>query len=102
MYNFTVTKVAGAAVFRAAFTAGTCIGGVGGVLLGLIERSVIGVLGGAFLGLAFGLTVALTALAAATVFNLLVPHIGGIAVRLEPVPAEERPAADTESTVSSA
>lgn len=97
MYNFMVTRVAGAAVFRAAFAAGTCIGGAGGVLLGLMERSVIGVLGGAFLGLAFGLTVALTALAAATVFNLLAPHIGGIAVRLEQVPEEEQRATETET-----
>lgn len=89
MYNYVVTRVASLAVFRLAFAAGTCIGGVLGVACGLLERSVIGVLGGAFLGLAVGLAAGLGALVCAVVFNLLVPYLGGIAVRLDAVPADE-------------
>jgi hypothetical protein len=87
MYNYMLTRVACGAVFRMAFAAGTCVGGACGALLGLVERNAVGVFGGAFLGLAFGLIVGAFALACAGVFNLLVPYLGGVAVRLDPAPA---------------
>jgi hypothetical protein len=87
LYNYTLTRLACGAVFKMAFAAGTCIGGAGGVLLGLVEHSAVGVFGGAFLGLAFGLLAGACAAAAAAVFNQLAPVLGGIAVRLDPVPA---------------
>lgn len=93
MFNFVLIRVACGAVFRAAFAAGTCLGGAGGVLFGLMERSAVGIMGGAFLGLAFGLAVGLAAAAAAAVFNLLTPYMGGIAVRLEPRAEDESAAA---------
>lgn len=87
MYNYMLTRVACGAVFRLAFAAGTCVGGACGVVLGLVERSAVGVFGGAFLGLAVGLVVGAVALACAAVFNLLAPYLGGVAVRLDPAPA---------------
>lgn len=87
MYNYMLTRVACGAVFRMAFAAGTCVGGICGVALGILERSAIGIFGGAFLGLAFGLIAGAFALACAAVFNLLVPYLGGVAVRLDPAPA---------------
>lgn len=90
MYNYVLTRVSCAAVFRLAFAAGTCIGGAGGVVLGLLEPQGVGLYGGAFLGLMIGLAAAFTALACALVFNVLAPF-GGVAVRLEPAPEEERP-----------
>ncbi len=86
MYNYMLTRVACCAVFRLAFAAGTCVGGACGVALGLVERSAVGVFGGAFLGLAVGLVVGAVALACAAVFNLLAPYLGGVAVRLDPAP----------------
>ncbi len=88
MYNYVLTRVSCAAVFRLAFAAGTCIGGAGGVVLGLLEPHGVGLFGGAFLGLMAGLAFGLTALACAVIFNVLAPF-GGVAVRLEPAPDEE-------------
>ena len=90
MYNYVLTRVSCAAVFRLAFTAGTCIGGAGGLALGLLEPHGVGLMGGAFLGLMAGLAFGLTALACAVIFNVLAPF-GGVSVRLEPAPEEERP-----------
>ncbi|MDT8903546.1 hypothetical protein [Anaeroselena agilis] len=95
MYNYTVTRIACGAVFRLAFAAGTCVGGACGIILGLLESSAVGVLGGAFLGLTVGVATGVVALASAAVFNLLAPYLGGVAVRLEPVPAAP-PAADAQ------
>lgn len=91
MYNYTLTRLACGAVFKMAFAAGACIGGAGGVLLGLVEHSAVGVFGGAFLGLIFGLVTGACAAAAAAVFNLLAPVTGGVAVRLDPVSAAQAP-----------
>ncbi|MDR7868388.1 MAG: hypothetical protein RIN56_16435 [Sporomusaceae bacterium] len=87
MYNHMLTKIACGAVFRMAFAAGVCIGGICGVALGILERSAVGIFGGAFLGLAVGLGAGALAFAGAVVFNLLVPYLGGVAVWLDPVPA---------------
>lgn len=89
MYNYTLTRLHCGAVFKMAFASGAAIGGAGGILLGLVERSAVGVFGGAFLGLACGLVAGAAAAAAAVIFNLLAPVLGGVAVRLEPVPAAE-------------
>lgn len=91
VYNYVLMRLDCAAVFKVAFAAGTCVAGAMGVALGILERSTVGMFGGAFLGLLVGLGTGLGALACAAVFNLLAPYIGGVSVRLEPAPAVERP-----------
>lgn len=91
VYNYVLTRLDCMAVFKLAFAAGTCVAGAMGVALGILERSAVGIFGGAFLGALAGLGFGLAALAGAAVFNTLAPVLGGVAVRLEPV---ERPAAD--------
>ncbi len=103
MYDYEITRVSSTAVFRMFFAAGTCVGGIGGIVLGLMEHSLVGLMGGAFLGLAAGLASGVVAAAYAAVFNLLAPHFGGITVsmtekadgakRTEAVSVQEPPAA---------
>jgi predicted lipid-binding transport protein (Tim44 family) len=85
MYNYKLMRFSCTDVLRLCFCAGACLGGLGGIALGLLERSLIGMLGGMFFGLVVGLISAITGLIYAAVFNVLAPVIGGLAVRLEPV-----------------
>lgn len=98
MYDYEITSVSWPAVFRVFFAAGTCVGGLGGIALGLMEQSMIGLLGGAFLGLVAGLVSGLVAAAYAVVFNVLTPYFGGIPVNVTAKPAAESP---PEATMSS-
>jgi hypothetical protein len=103
MYDYEITRVSWTAVFRVFFAAGTCVGGMVGIVLGLMEHSLVGLMGGAFLGLAAGLASGAVAAAYAAVFNLLAPYFGGIGVSLtekaagtkqaEAVSVQEPPAA---------
>ncbi|MDR3590136.1 MAG: hypothetical protein P4N41_10825 [Negativicutes bacterium] len=89
MYNYTIIKFSCRDVFRWCFGAGVCCGGVIGILLGLMDKS-IGLSGGMFFGLLFGLFSGCFALIYAGIFNILSPYFGGLTVRLEPVePAEK-------------
>jgi hypothetical protein len=85
MYNYTIVRLAGAAVFRIMFAAGTLVGGFGGIILGLLDRETIGIAGGLFLGFVFGLFSGSIGLIYALVFNKLAPVVGGIPVKLEVV-----------------
>lgn len=88
MYTHTVTQISWIGVTKICFLAGTAFGGAGGILLGILDHSMIGILGGAFLGLLVGVVCCLAGAVFASVFNLLAPVFGGIAVRLETLPAE--------------
>ncbi len=80
MQDYVIVRVSWKAVFRMFFAAGTCVGGTGGIILGLMLDSSVGLLGGMFLGLVAGLVSGLVAAAFAGVFNALAPYLGGIAV----------------------
>lgn len=104
MQDYVIIRVSWKAVFQVFFAAGTCLGGSGGIVLGLMLDSSIGLLGGMFLGLVAGLISGLAAAAYAAVFNALAPYFGGIAVTVTTkavgpdaaVPGQEPPAAGTE------
>lgn len=86
MHNYVLMRISCLSVFKFCFCAGTCLAGAGGILLGLLEQSTVGILGGAFLGLVTGLLSGIFGAVYAAVFNLLAPIAGGIAMRLEPLP----------------
>lgn len=98
MYNHTITRISYLAIFRLLFCAGVAVGGGGGLVLGLLERDVIGIWGGMFLGLLFGLVSGLTGLVYTVVFNVLAPVAGGIPIHLEELPGEVSP--ETEQATS--
>ena len=83
MYNYVITRISCRAVCRCFFVTGTCLGGAGGLLLGMMERQLISILGGAFLGLLAGVACALAGLVLAGSFNVLAPLLGGIPIQLE-------------------
>lgn len=101
MYNYRIMRVSGLAVFRLLFVAGAVLGGIGGLILGLMERDAVGLLGGAFLGLVTGLGSGLTGLVYVLIFNLIAPLIGGIAIRVEKLTAPDD-AASAEPTAGPA
>jgi predicted lipid-binding transport protein (Tim44 family) len=94
MPNYIVTRLSCWSVSWYFFLTGTCLGGMGGFVLGLMERQAISILGGLFLGLLIGLFFGLTGLIFASLFNIVAPVTGGIAIRLEQFP-ETTPAALT-------
>lgn len=85
MYNYVITRVSSSAVCRYCFATGACLGGVGGLLLGMMERQLISILGGMFLGLMAGVVFAVTGWVFAATFNALSSVTGGIAVHITPV-----------------
>ena len=88
-----ITRIPPWPVGKMLFLTATCIFGLGGVLLGLLEKNAIGLWGGAFLGLLGGLTAAGGGVLFCLVYNLLAPVTGGILVETEqvedPAPTEE-------------
>jgi hypothetical protein len=104
MQDYEIVSVSWKAVFRVFFAAGTCIGGIGGIVIGLIFDSSVGLLGGMFLGFATGLLSGLGAAACAVVFNELAPYFGGVPVTVKtvgPAPAtdcRQLPAAGQEAS----
>ena len=95
-----ITRIPPWPVGKMLFLTATCISGLGGVFLGLLEKNAIGLWGGAFLGLLGGLTAAGGGVLFCLVYNLLAPVTGGILVETEhvddPVTADE-----TQSTAES-
>lgn len=98
MYNYMITRISCKAVCRYFFVTGACLGGVGGMLLGMMERQVISILGGLFLGLLAAVIFAVTGWVFAATFNVLSPVIGGIAIQVTPVKADTVPEQTTENT----
>lgn len=90
MYNYTITRFSCTGVFRYCFFAGVCFGGLGGMLIGILDHGMIGIFGGAFIGLLFGLAAGLFGAIFAAVFNALAPVTGGLGVYIEPAVATER------------
>lgn len=100
MYNYVITRVNPATVLKATFCTGVCLGGLIGILLGLAERDAIGLFGGIFLGFLGGLWSGLMGLVCSFLFNILAPHIGGIAVKLEPQNTAAAPQTEQEAQLS--
>lgn len=99
MYNFTIMRFSCLDVFRWCFCAGVCLGGMIGIALGLMDRS-IGLSGSMFFGLVFGLFSGVFAAIYAAVFNVLSPHVGGLSVRLDPAQSPEEAGAETEKPLA--
>lgn len=97
MYNYRLTGISALPLGLFFFLCGALAGGAGGLLLGLMDRSVTGLLGGLFLGFMFGLFSGLCGLAYGAIFNLFSPLLGGLPVRLESLPADQ-PAAPSGET----
>jgi hypothetical protein len=89
MYNGKIMRLAWFDMFRICFCAGTCLGGLGGIFLGLMERTAIGIFGGMFFGLLFGLGSGFVGAVYAAVFNVLAPVIGGVSVCISFTPIKE-------------
>lgn len=93
MYNQEIIRISPWTVFRVFFLSGTAFFGLGGLIIGIMEKDILGMLGGAFIALALGLCTGLGAMAYCAIFNLLAPLTGGIAVQMKPldqqVPSDE-------------
>lgn len=103
MYNYTITRLSYLPVFVLLFAGGVCAGGLGGIVIGLLEREVVGLLGGTFFGFVVGLASGIAGLIYTFVFNLLAPVTGGLKVRIDanPVPDSTiQPTPDPEPPVS--
>lgn len=101
MYNYTIKRLSCIGIAWIMFAAGTFTGGIGGMVLGLLERDTIGILGGAFLALLCGVGLGLAGLIFTLVFNLLVPLTGGIDMHLEEKPSCQKDATPaTKDTLS--
>ncbi|GBG58334.1 hypothetical protein SPFL3102_02056 [Sporomusaceae bacterium FL31] len=105
MYNYTITRLSYLPVFLLLFAGGVCAGGLGGIVIGLLEKEVVGLLGGTFFGFVVGLASGIAGLIYTFVFNLLAPVTGGLKVRIDantlpldstaqPTPNPEPPASD--------
>lgn len=86
MYNYTITRLSYLPVFVLLFAGGVCAGGLGGIVIGLLEREMVGLLGGTFFGFVVGLTSGIAGLIYTFVFNLLAPVTGGLKIRLDVAP----------------
>jgi hypothetical protein len=95
MYNYTIWRFACGGVFRWFFCAGTCCGGVGGIVIGLLDGGLVGIWGGMFLGFVFGLISGLMGAGYAAVFNKLAPLLGGLSVSVELRPVSQADGAAT-------
>lgn len=89
MYNHTVMRLAYRPIFLLLFAGGICAGSIIGLTFGLLERTLIGFFGGAFLSLLLGLASGVLGLIYTAVFNILAPVIGGVAIKIEPVATKE-------------
>ena len=87
--EYVLTRLSCAGVFKLTFLTAVCLCGIGGIILGLVEKQSVGLSGGSFLGLLFAFASAASAACAAAVFNLLTPLTGGITLQLEVRPASE-------------
>lgn len=97
MYNYMITRISCRAVCRCCFVTGACLGGGGGMLLGMMERQVISILGGMFLGLLVGIAFGIIGLVFAATFNALSPLTGGIGIQLASVEPLSEPPPITDS-----
>lgn len=89
MYNQEMIRISPWTVFRVFFLSGTALFGLGGLIIGIVEKDILGMLGGAFIGLVLALCSALGAAAYCAIFNLLAPVTGGIAVQIKPIELQE-------------
>ncbi|WP_156318884.1 hypothetical protein [Propionispora sp. 2/2-37] len=87
-YNHNITRVSCIPVFLLLFTAGTVLGGLLGLILAVMNYETVGLSGGAFIGLAVGLTSGIIGLAIILTFNILAPYTGGIPVTIQPIESQ--------------
>ncbi|EGO64959.1 hypothetical protein [Acetonema longum] len=88
MASYRITRVPCPMIFRLFFAAGVCFGGGLGIFIGLVERNVLGIVGGMFLGLFFGLCSAAAATFYAFVFNTFSPYTGGLELEMTASPSD--------------
>jgi len=86
MYNHTIKRLAYWPIFFIMFVSGICIGSIIGITFGLMNPASVGVFGGTFIALLVGLTSGFLGLIYTGVFNTLAPAIGGITLKIEPLP----------------
>ncbi len=96
MYNQEIIRISPWTAFRVFFLAGTAFFGLGGLIIGIMEKDILGMLGGAFIALALGLCTGLGAVVYCAIFNLLAPLTGGISVQIKPV-AQQAPSDESDS-----
>lgn len=84
MYNYKLLRLEYRPLFYLMFIGGICTGSLVGLTFGLLERSSVGLLGGAFITLLAGLASGLLGLIYTAVFNTIAPAIGGISIYLAP------------------
>jgi magnesium-transporting ATPase (P-type) len=84
MYNYIIVRISCAGVCFLLFCAGTCLGGIGAIIFGIMYWNMPSIFSGMFFGLLFGIFSAILGFIYATVFNLLAPILGGLAVQIEP------------------
>lgn len=87
MASYRITRLPCLMIFRLFFAAGVCFGGGSGIFIGLIEKNVLGIVGGMFLGLFFGLCSAAAVTFYAFIFNALSPYTGGLELEMTVVPS---------------
>lgn len=84
MYNYKLLRLEYRPLCYFMFIGGICAGSFVGVTFGLLDRSSVGILGGAFITLLAGLASGLLGLLYTAVFNTLAPTIGGISIYIAP------------------
>lgn len=86
MYNHTVVRLAYRPIFLVLFAGGILAGSILFFIFGLMDRSAIGFFGSTFLALLMGLASGALGLIYTAVFNTIAPAIGGVKIRIEPLP----------------
>jgi len=89
MYNYKLIRLEYRPLFYLMFIGGICTGSLVGLTFGLLDRSSVGILGGAFITLLAGLASGILGLIYTAVFNALAPTIGGISIHIVPSPNPE-------------
>lgn len=101
MFNHIITRLAYWPIFFIMFVSGLCTGSIIGLTLALMDRTAIGLFGGAFIALLGGLISGFLGLIYTAVFNLLAPAMGGVALNIEELPVGSKNTIDQPSPDSS-
>jgi hypothetical protein len=83
MYNYRIKRLNVWSVCKIVTLIGMIFGTCGGLLLGIVERDLFGMLMGLFVGCVFGLITGITSVIYTVLFNFLASSIGGIELHLE-------------------
>lgn len=102
MYNYKLTRLDYKPISYFMFIGGICAGSIVGLLFAILDRSSLGILGGAFITLLAGLASSFIGFIYTLVFNTLAATIGGIPVKISPIPEPSTSASPISSANSSA